>query len=77
MTLFSTPFFQRRRNDATELAHADMTALPKTDTNYTALSLMPTIMVTRSQLLYARISVRSEKKARPRLTLGILLILLF
>jgi hypothetical protein len=35
--------WQRRRNDATELAHADMTALPKTDTNYTALSLMPTI----------------------------------
>ena len=30
--------WQRRRNDATELAHADMTALPKTDTNYTALS---------------------------------------
>jgi hypothetical protein len=35
--------WQRRRNDATELAHADMTALPKTDTNYTALSLIPTI----------------------------------
>jgi hypothetical protein len=31
------------RNDATELAHADMTALPKTDTNYTALSLILTI----------------------------------
>jgi hypothetical protein len=29
--------WQHRRNDATELAHADMTALPKTDTNYTAL----------------------------------------
>jgi hypothetical protein len=28
-------------------------------------------MVTCSQLLYARTSVRSEKKARPRLTLGI------
>jgi hypothetical protein len=35
--------WQRRRNDATELAHADMTALPKTDTNCTALSLIPTI----------------------------------
>jgi hypothetical protein len=30
-----------RGEDATELAHADMTALPKTDTNYTALSLIP------------------------------------
>jgi hypothetical protein len=29
---------------ATELAHADMTALPKTDTNCTALSLMPAII---------------------------------
>jgi hypothetical protein len=28
--------WQHRRNDATELAHADMTALPKTDTKYTA-----------------------------------------
>jgi hypothetical protein len=68
-------------NDATELAHADMTTLPKKDTNCTALSLMPAIIgilvVTRSQLLYARTSVRSEKKARPRLTLGIRLILTF
>jgi hypothetical protein len=31
-------------NDAAELAHADRTALPKTDTNYTALSLTPTII---------------------------------
>jgi hypothetical protein len=36
--------WQHRRNDATELAHADMTALPKTDTKYTALSLIPTII---------------------------------
>jgi hypothetical protein len=34
-------------------------------------------LVTRSQLLYARTSVRSEKKARPRLTLGIRLISTF
>jgi hypothetical protein len=36
--------WQRRRNDATELAHADMTALPKTEANCTALSLVPTII---------------------------------
>ena len=36
--------WQRRRNDATELAHADMTALPKMDTNCTALSRMPAII---------------------------------
>ena len=35
---------QCRRNDATELAHADMTTLPKVDTNCTAPSLMPTII---------------------------------
>jgi hypothetical protein len=35
--------WQRRRNDATELAHADMTTLPKVDTSCTALSLMPTV----------------------------------
>jgi hypothetical protein len=34
---------QCRPNDATELAHADMTTLPKVDTNCTALSLMPTV----------------------------------
>jgi hypothetical protein len=36
---------QCRRNDATELAHADMTTLPKVDTICTALSLMPTVHV--------------------------------
>jgi hypothetical protein len=51
--------------------------LPKPDTNYTALSDASNKLVTRSQLLYARTSVRSEKKARPRLTLGIRLILTF
>jgi hypothetical protein len=34
---------QCRRNDATELAHADMTTLPKVDTKCTAPSLMPTV----------------------------------
>jgi hypothetical protein len=34
---------QCRRNDATELAHADMTTLPKVDTSCTALSLIPTV----------------------------------
>jgi hypothetical protein len=36
---------QCRRNDATctELAHADMTTLPKVDISCTALSLMPTV----------------------------------
>jgi hypothetical protein len=35
--------WQRRRNDATELAHADMTTLPKVDTNCTTPSLIPTV----------------------------------
>jgi hypothetical protein len=34
---------QCRRNDATELAHADMTTLPKVYTICTALSLIPTV----------------------------------
>jgi hypothetical protein len=34
-------------------------------------------LVTRSQLLYAQTPVRSEKKARPRLKLGIRLSLTF
>jgi hypothetical protein len=34
---------QCRRNDATELAHADMTTLPKVDTICTALSVIPTV----------------------------------
>jgi hypothetical protein len=41
------------------------------------LAATPTSQVTRSQLLYARTPVRSEKKARPRLTLGIRLIVTF
>jgi hypothetical protein len=49
-------------NDATELAHADMTTLPKVDTNCTALSLMPTIIGNTFAASLARTSVRSERK---------------
>jgi hypothetical protein len=43
-TLTPLPEWQCRRNDATELAHADMTTLAKMDTNCTALSLLPAII---------------------------------
>jgi hypothetical protein len=60
---------QCRGNDATELAHADMTTLPKVDTICTALSLMPTVIGnTFAASLRTDISPQ-RKEARPRLTL--------
>jgi hypothetical protein len=59
---------QRQRNDATELAHADMTTLPKVGTSCTALSLMPTVNGnTFAASLRTDISPQ-RKEARPRLT---------
>jgi hypothetical protein len=56
---------QCRRSDATELAHADMTTLPKVDTSCTALSLMRTIIGnTFAASLRTDISPQ-RKEARP------------
>jgi hypothetical protein len=60
---------QCRRNDATELAHADMTTLPKVDTNCTALSLMPTIIGNTFAASLRTDICPQRKEARPRLTL--------
>jgi hypothetical protein len=66
-----------RRNDATELAHADMTTLPKVDTNCTAPSLMPTIIGSTFAASLRTDICPQRKEARPRLTLGIRLISTF
>jgi hypothetical protein len=68
---------QCRRNDATELARADMTTLPKVDTSCTTLSLMPTVIdKTFAASLRTDISPQ-RKEARTHVSRSIRLIFTF